>query len=410
VPISYLTPGIYVEEVPAGSRPIEALGTSVAAFLGVAPKSNARVHEAVAVDSFEEFKRIYVLDDEGEIPPGVETTDLAQAVAGFFANLGGRCYVVNLGAGGNLAGTGSARRQGIRLLEDRDEVAIVAAPGYTSAVDYEIVLSHCELMRDRVAVLDSPLTVEDSDLLKEAATASVAKAADDAPAAKPARAGMRAAQSDGGFGAYYYPWVTVPNAVHPARGLVNAPPSGHVSGVYARTDRLRGVHKAPANEVVMGAVNVAYQVTNIEQGGLNQRSVNVIRMFSGERPRIWGARTLADASSEWRYVNVRRTFCMIEESIARGTRWVVFEPNDQLLWRRIRANVSAFLRRLWRDGALVGRTEEEAFFVKCDEETNPPEVIDAGQVIAVIGVAVVKPAEFVIFRIGHHAAGVEKTE
>jgi len=151
-------------------------------------------------------------------------------------------------------------------------------------------------------------------------------------------------------------------------------------------------------------------VTREEQGELNQNGVNCIRFFPRDGIRLWGARTLAEGASEWRYLNVRRLFNMIEESIAQSTRWVVFEPNDATLWKSIRRDVGAFLTRLWRSGALMGATPEEAFFVQCDEETNPPDVIDAGQVITVIGIAPVKPAEFIVFRIGQHASGAETTE
>ena len=177
-----------------------------------------------------------------------------------------------------------------------------------------------------------------------------------------------------------------------------------MAGIWARTDATRGVHKAPANEVIRGAVNVTQRLTREEQGVLNPAGVNCIRYFPREGIRVWGARTLADAASEWRYLNVRRLFNMIEESIAEATRWIVFEPNDRQLWKSIRRDVGAFLTRVWRDGALMGRTAEEAFFVKCDEETNPPEIIDAGQVVAVIGIAPVKPAEFVVFQISQSAA------
>jgi hypothetical protein len=170
---------------------------------------------------------------------------------------------------------------------------------------------------------------------------------------------------------------------------------------------MRGVHKAPANEALRGALNLTYRLTAEEQGELNQNGVNCIRFFLREGIRIWGARTVADGSSEWRYLNVRRLFTMIEESIAQSTRWIVFEPNDQSLWKSIRRDIGAFLTRLWRDGALMGATPDEAFFVKCDAETNPPDVIDAGQVVTLIGVAPVKPAEFIIFRISQSQGNVE---
>jgi phage tail sheath protein FI len=176
-------------------------------------------------------------------------------------------------------------------------------------------------------------------------------------------------------------------------------PSGHIAGVWARVDGTRGVHKAPANEAIRGALRLSYVLTAAEQGELNDNGVNCIRFFTREGIRIWGARTVGDASGEWRYLPVRRLFTMIEESIVTSTRWIVFEPNDRTLWKSIRRDVTAFLTRLWRDGALMGRTPEEAFFVQCDEETNPPEVVDAGEVRVVIGIAPVKPAEFIIFRI-----------
>jgi hypothetical protein len=188
--------------------------------------------------------------------------------------------------------------------------------------------------------------------------------------------------------------------------LVNVAPSGHIAGIWARTDATRGVHKAPANEIVRGALNVTYRLTRAEQGMLNQEGINCIRLFGREGIRVWGARTLAD-DPEWRYLNVRRLFNMIKESIARSTRWIVFEPNDPTLWKSIRRDAAAFLTILWRDGALMGQTPEEAFFVKCDAETNPPEIIDAGMVVTLIGIAPVKPAEFIVFRISQFQSGVE---
>jgi Bacteriophage tail sheath protein len=156
---------------------------------------------------------------------------------------------------------------------------------------------------------------------------------------------------------------------------------------------------------VRGAIDLTYRVTRAEQEVLNPAGVNCIRYFPAEGIRVWGARTLAAEASEWRYLNVRRLFNMLKESVSDGTRWIVFEPNDELLWRSIRRDIGAFLTRVWRDGALMGRTAEEAFFVKCDEETNPPDVRDAGQVVAVIGVAPVKPAEFVVFRLSQSSIG-----
>jgi phage tail sheath protein FI len=231
-----------------------------------------------------------------------------------------------------------------------------------------------------------------------AASATPARGAADKP-------GLRPRQSDGGYGAVYFPGITTRDPL--GTELVDVAPSGHIAGIWARTDATRGVHKAPANEIIRGALNVTQRLTSEDQGVLNPVGVNCIRYFPREGIRVWGARTLADASSEWRYLNVRRLFNMIEESIAEATRWIVFEPNDRTLWKSIRRDIGAFLTRVWRDGALMGRVPEEAFFVKCDEETNPPDSIDAGFVIAFIGIAPVKPAEFVVFRISQHAGGVE---
>ena len=171
-----------------------------------------------------------------------------------------------------------------------------------------------------------------------------------------------------------------------------------MAGIWARNDGTRGVHKAPANEVIGGAIDVEFQITIGEQDGLNPVGINCIRAFPGRGIRVWGARTLS-SDPEWRYLNIRRLFNMIEKSIDNGTQWVVFEPNDFSLWQKIVRNVSAFLKMQWRDGALFGATPEQAFFVKCDEETNPQEARDLGMVTTEIGIAPVKPAEFVIFRI-----------
>jgi phage tail sheath protein FI len=209
--------------------------------------------------------------------------------------------------------------------------------------------------------------------------------------------GLRPPQSDGGYAAFYFPWFRIRDPISGQE--ISAPPSGHMAGIWARTDSSRGVHKAPANEEVIGALSLEYQVSRTEQQVLNPGRVNCIRFFPAEGIRVWGARTLADPASEWRYINVRRLTNMLKESIADGTRWIVFEPNSDQLWSEIRRDVSAFLTRVWEDGALVGATPNEAFFVKCDAETNPSEVRDAGQVITVIGIAPVKPAEFVVFKL-----------
>jgi phage tail sheath protein FI len=180
------------------------------------------------------------------------------------------------------------------------------------------------------------------------------------------------------------------------------PPSGHVVGIYNRTDGERGVHKAPANEIVRGAIDLELLISRGEQDTLNPIGVNCIRSFPGRGIRVWGARTLSSDGS-WRYINVRRLFIVVEASIDMGMQWVVFEPNDQRLWARVRRDTKAFLTTIWSGGALFGLSADEAFYVKCDEELNPPEIRDLGQLIIEIGICPVKPAEFVIFRISQWA-------
>jgi phage tail sheath protein FI len=182
-----------------------------------------------------------------------------------------------------------------------------------------------------------------------------------------------------------------------------------MAGVWARSDGTRGVHKAPANEVVRGAISLELNITKGEQDQLNPVGVNCIRSFPGRGVRVWGARTLS-SDPAWRYINVRRLFNYLEESILEGTQWVVFEPNDMDLWERVKRTVNSFLLREWRNGALFGATPNEAFYVKCDAENNPSETIDAGQLIVDIGVAPVKPAEFVVFRIAQFSGGTSLME
>ena len=414
---SYLSPGVYVEEVDRGSKPIEAVGTNTVGFLG--ESMMGPVNQSVLVTNWTQFVKTF-----GDF---TQSTFLAHAVYGFFNNGGSRCYVVNVGAPANLDLTpvdkaaaadkaallaaqqgkslaeqtaaaaggstpstpkvdndaryigrdnGPGARTGLKCFEEIDEISLVAAPGVISPAVQDALLTHCEVRKDRFAVLDSPETVQGGvDRL-----------------ARP---------RDSKYGAYYFPWIQV---YDPERGNVFIPPSGHVLGVYARTDNERGVHKAPANEIVRGALGLRYQVSRGEQDILNPRGINCIRTMQGGGIRIWGARTLSTDPS-WRYINVRRLFIMVETSIERATQWVVFEPNDFRLWKRVTRTIASFLTLIWRQGALMGETPEKAFYVKCDEETNPPEVVDVGQLIVEIGLAPVKPAEFVIFRIGQMPAG-----
>ena len=389
---TYLSPGVYVEEVDRGTKPLEMVGTSTVAFIGectVGP-----VNEPTLCTNWSQYTKNYGDFQNSEY--------LAHAVYGFFNNGGSRCFVLNVGtledanAGGDdkkpkLASkaalyigsdNGPGTRTGLKALEDVDDVNIVCAPGQTDPVVQDAVLSHCENMRYRFAIMDSPEVIEKGGV-------------DKLP--KP---------RDSKYGGYYFPWVEI---YDPFKGNIYQPPSGYVAGIYARSDSERGVHKAPANEIVRGAIGLRYNITRGEQDLLNPKGINCIREFPNRGIRVWGARTVSSDAS-WRYVNVRRLFNMVEQSIELGTQWVVFEPNDQRLWKRVTRDIGAFLLRLWRQGALFGKTPEEAFYVKCDNETNPPEVIDAGQMICEIGMCPVKPAEFVIFRIGQMPAGGDVAE
>lgn len=285
-------------------------------------------------------------------------------------------------------------------------MAIVAIPGLIDPVSYDAVLSHCEKLRNRVAILDAPGKVPSIEGLTQVALveggAKAAKARADGEAAAAAAPGkerktFRPRQSAGGFGAFYFPWITIADPLSGA--LVDVPPSGHIAGIYARTDATRGVHKAPANESIRGAVGVTHVVTKEEQGTLNPQGVNCIRSFPSGGILVWGARTLDDPASEYRYVPVRRFVTMVSESLEQALHWVVFETNHEPLWKAIRRDITAFLTLLWRGGMLRGETPEQAFFVKVDAETNPEDVIAAGQVVIVVGLSVVRPAEFVVIRI-----------
>ncbi|MCX2748506.1 phage tail sheath subtilisin-like domain-containing protein [Arthrobacter sp. MI7-26] len=423
---NYQAPGVYVQEVPSGARSIGQVSTSIAGFVGVSPDPLAYPDEARVLDNWTQFVDQYV----GKSTQG---TPLSNAVFGFFANGGSRCYVVNIGTGGSLTGT-AAKPSGVTLFEAIDDISMVAAPGYADAEAYAALQAHVEhpLRQDRMAIMDTPEKVDDVGALTRAATSGVpdapksagAKAGDEGdadtsddpkPGTDKPNAGratgedaIGAPQSPGGYTALYFPWIVM---IDPVSGKkVTQPPSGHVAGVWARVDATRGVHKAPANEPIQGALDLVRRVSRGEQEVLNPAGVNCIRYFPGEGIRIWGARTKAPEASEYRYVNVRRLTNMIKESVADGTRWVVFEPNDHTLWKSIRRDIGAFLTNVWRDGALLGTTPQQAFFVKCDEETNPPEVRDAGQVVTLIGIAPVKPAEFVIFKLMQSADNTSETE
>ncbi len=281
-----------------------------------------------------------------------------------------------------------SERRGLGGLEPLEDVTMIIAPDLMSSYQageidmkgvqavQQAIIDYCELVRYCFAILDAPPGLMPQEV----------------------KEWRNQVNYDTTRAAVYYPWIEIADMTGNNGRTRHVPPSGHMAGVYARVDNTRGVHKAPANEIVRGALGLEVMVTKGEHDLLNPIGVNVIRTFPGRGIRVWGARTLS-SDAAWRYINVRRLFNMVEESIERGSQWVVFEPNDQFLWGRVSRDVAAYLRTVWRSGALFGSTPEQAFYVKCDAETNPPEARDLGQLVVEIGIAPVKPAEFVIFRV-----------
>jgi len=289
---------------------------------------------------------------------------------------------------------GSARdRKGTGALESLDNVNLICAPDLllmhkNGTINDEqlmglqnALLGYCKNSLYRFAILDSPYDrKQPEDILAWR---------------------QEEANFDSMHGALYYPWIKITD---PLTGRTKeVPPSGHIAGIYSRSDNERGVHKAPANENILGPItDVTFNVNRGEQAFLNPVGINCIRSFTGRGIRVWGARTLS-SDPAWRYVNVRRIFNYVEESIERSTQWMVFEPNDEILWSKVRRDISAFLKTVWRSGALFGNSPDQAYYVKCDSELNPPEIRDQGLLICEIGLAPVKPAEFVVFRFSQYA-------
>jgi phage tail sheath protein FI len=451
----YVTPGVYVEEIPSSVKPIAGASTSTAGFIGIIPDSFLlpandpdnpgavkmvtfppittppttlpAMNTPVLVTNWTQFTNIFggLVGDAGPAkpptppptpaasgtppptptPPASATppptpaasgttppapavsptrTVLAQAVYGFFNNGGSRCYVARVATGTDVP-------TALLAFAAIEEIAIVAMPGNTDDGVQAALTAHC-VNNGCFAIFDGPAKTTAFTNLTTLPNAMAPKG----PGVMPKRTDTAA---------FYFPWITV---VDPSpdnkTGRIDVPPSGHIAGVYARVDTQRGVHKAPANEVILGALGVTQAVSKNDQGDLNKNGVNCIRVLNGNIL-VWGARTVGgDANADLKYINVRRTLLFLRKSIEEGTQWVVFEPNTLALWQKISRNVTAFLTNVWRSGALFGATPQEAFYVKCDAETNPPELRDVGQVVTEIGVAIVRPAEFVIFRISQYTA------
>ena len=268
---------------------------------------------------------------------------------------------------------GPGQRSGIQSLLDADDISIIAAPGQTDQTVQNELINQCELLLYRFAVLDGEQTPSGGSVNAILAHRQ---------------------QYDSSYAAYYAPWVTITLN----NQNVFLPPSGHIVGIYAGTDNDRGVWKAPANVVVQNITGLKYYLTKGEQDILNPAGVNLIRRFTATGTRVWGARTISSDTSLM-YVNVRRTLIFLEDSIDQGTQWVVFEPNTPDTWDRLKDSVTAFLTTQWASGALFGAKAEDSFFVRCDETTMTADDIQNGRLICYIGVAIVRPAEFVIFRI-----------
>ena len=365
----------YIEEISGRPSSISAIDTRMAAFIGHIPGDSLELGARRWLRSWSDFAQLASLLPRG----GRSWNDLAHAVLGFFMNGGTRCFVVECGEGEQRDMAAA-----LKALEELD-VNMLAAPGQTSFEAYAALVAHCEANRDRLAILDGPAQPDVSHLAVMAGTADEASDGWRMPPASP-------------FATLYVPWISVRDPEGPAGSTVLVPPSGHVAGLWAANDLKRGVWKAPAGLPVNGALDLSRRFTDTEQAAFNPRGVNALRFFPSEGIMVWGARTLS-ADPEWKYVNVRRLVMMIEGSISRGTQWAAFEPNDEPLWTTLRRDMEKFLFDVWRSGALMGSKPEEAFFVRCDRSTMTQADLDAWRGICLYGVAIIRPAEFVLLRL-----------
>lgn len=368
------TPNVYLEELFAPRRP--QFRTGVPAFLGLArPIHGGKkpLDAPVMLTLWSQFKQYF-----GK-PPA--ESYLAYAVRGFFENDGRMCYVVPLSEN-----TSAALMAGLESLAHLNTIDLVGVPDVSRSKEpmfalQQMVVDHCEAMGDRFAILDN----RPQDGVDQVAE--------------------QWSEIDGHNGAIYFPWIKVHGL---DGGHLLVPPCGHVAGVYARTDRRVGVHKAPANELLEGVLDLQFSLTNADQEKLNPNGINCLRSFPARGIRVWGARTLSGHKA-WTYVNVRRVFLTAVRWIEWNMWDVVFEANDPKLWARIERELSTYFSDQFRAGALKGRTPQEAFYVKCNAETNRPELRDLGQVVTEIGLAPTVPHEFVVVRLIHGERGVTIT-
>jgi uncharacterized protein len=380
-------PGVYVEEIEATAHPIRGVSTDVAGFVGFTERGPYRPK---LVKSFTQFKRMF------GAPVSPARGFLPYAMRGFFENGGSRAYIARVDGGrkatvaasefiGNPKAKGSHRR-GLAALADIEEISMLAVPDSmhprVRAKSRRSILAaavaQCEARRDRIVLIDSPAKTR--DLGKSDPIINNIKSS---------------------YAAVYGPWLEVPMGKGvPATSL---PPSGHLVGIYARNDNERGVWKTPAGAQaeVRGISGLSFSLTEKERQTLADARTNTIADFRnvGRGIVLWGARTRS-TDPDWKYVNIRRYITFLENSIDRGLQWVVFEPNGEALWAKVRATVQDFLLNQWKNGALQGAKAEQAFFVRCDRTTMSQNDIDNGRLVCLIGIAPVRPAEFVIFRIG----------
>jgi hypothetical protein len=379
----YKVPGVYRQDLVIA--PEQPLPTGVPGFVGFAePREGTGISTGVpaALHRKDDFDTAFVAQSGSYLP---------EAVAGFFSNGGTRCYVVC--ADGNAQEPASALLAAMEALAPLEDLDLLAIPD-AMALEVKVVesqtsttstpdvanilqvqrrmLEHCRLHGNRFAILDS-IRASSVEMVKDQCN------------------DITTAVGEPLSAALYFPWLMTENGRF-------VPPCGHVAGTYASADRRTGVHKAPANEQVVGALDLEVRIDNRIQEQLNPLGINCLRSFPGRGIRVWGARTLS-RDSQWRYINVRRLFITLHRWIDRNMAWASFEPNRPELWIRIRRELGLYLTGLWRAGALLGDTPAEAFYIKCDAETNPPEVREQGQAVTEIGLAPGAPAEFVVIRI-----------
>jgi phage tail sheath protein FI len=405
-------PGVYIEEISAGSNPIVGVGTSTAAFIGKAATAGDDI--PTPITSWNQFVKTYSQEDNNPFATATATLFLPYAVYCFFNEGGTRCYVVNESS----TYDGETTPAWFEELQKIDDINIIAFPD-TGGLDdpspyIQLGYEYCYEREYCFFIIDSP---KDNNTPTEIKT-FVSGIGD----IQVTIDGEERSVKDMGLNKYsavYFPWLKITNPSYSPYGdtrpTITVPPSGAIAGIYARTDANRGVWKAPAglsDGRIYSAKDVNLKFSEQDYGDLNCHNINAIRNIKDTGVCVWGARTVVlftqeqintcddtIIQTEWKYINIRRLFNYIEESLYEGNQWVVFEPNGTELWSIVNRNITAFLTDQWKDGAFYGTTAEEAFFVKVDKDNNPPDLREQGFLIIDVGIAPIYPAEFVIIRI-----------